>query len=39
MAANGERIYAAEIMKTIADSDYMRDVTLVSGIDGKRGTF
>lgn len=36
MADNEEYIYVAEIMKTIADLDYMRDITLVAGVDGER---
>lgn len=36
MADNEEFIYAADIMETIADLDYMRDITLVAGVDGER---
>lgn len=36
MAGNEEYIYGAEIMRNMADLDYMRDITLVAGIDGDR---
>lgn len=36
MAASIEYIYTAELMKTIAESEYIRDVTLVAGVDAQR---
>lgn len=35
MAVNVECIYAADIMNNLANSDYLRDVAFVAGVDGE----
>lgn len=39
MAKNIESAYVVNLMKTIAASDYMRDITLVAGEDAQRYIF
>lgn len=36
MAASKELLYTANLMKTIAEFDSMRDLTLIAGMDDER---